>query len=272
MNKKVLIKIITGVLLCLCFIVTGDYITQLMGAVYTIVFCEFDHTAFLFVLGVFVFEHVILKRWGSDRRCEYLCLGITIITAVCVLFHGSTNYLERLAPGADTSLIKRSLTDTTIDEDRVHSIFAQYYFTDKNLILSDEKVKGEENHQYIYKMAVPSMDIVVDEAAAISEEEAEKILSYPCKEYNSDLFVVDDAWESTDSIRMTTWEDYYIFCSEELFERAVSASDDEDAFYVGSTPDLYELAENAPYRELKQIAVMLMLLVIGGCDLAAALG
>ena len=259
MNKKVLIKIITGVLICLCFIVTRNHMPRLMGAVYNAVLGEFDHIALFFVLGVFLLEIIILRLWGSDRRCKYLCLEISIITAVFVLFRGSTYYGERLAPGADTSLIKRSLTDATIEEDDVQSIFTEYFFADKNLILSDEKVKGEEKYQYIYKMAVPSKNIIVDEVTAISDKEAEKILSYPYHEYDSDYFVLDDDWENTENIRMMAWGDKYIFCSEELFERVLDSSNGGEK----SSTDIYELAENRPYREMKQVVVMLMLLLVG---------
>lgn len=262
MNKKVLIKIIISILFCLCFIVVSDHMPLLMGAVYNAVLGEFDFTALFYVLGVFLFESIILRRWGSDSRCKYLCLGIAIISAVCILFQGGTYYGERLEPGAETSLIKRSLTDATIDDYNVQNIFVEYFFADKNLILSDEKIKDAEKYQYIYEMAVPSKNIVVDQMTAISEKEAEKILSYPYKEYGSDYFAMDDGWENTDNIRMVAWGDKYIFCSEELFERVMDSSN-EDALYTGSTSDMYELAESIPHQEMKQIAVMLMLLLVG---------
>lgn len=262
MNKKILIKIIISALFCLCFIVASDHMPLLMGAVYNAILGEFDFTALFYVLGVFLLEIIMLRRWGSDRRCKYLCLGIATISAVCILFQGSTYYGERLEPGAETSLLKRSLTDATIDDYNVQDIFVEYYFADKNLILSDEKAKEEEKYQYIYEMGVPSGHIVVDEVSPISEEEAKKILSYPNKEYGSAYFVMDDGWEDTGNIRMRAWGDKYIFCSEELFER-VADSTNEDAFYTGSSPDMYELAENIPYQEMKQVVVMLLLLLIG---------
>lgn len=264
MNKKIGGKFILCALFCICFVAVGNHMPLLMGAVYDAVFGEFDHITLFFVMGVLLLEIVIIKRWKNDSRCVYLCLGMAVIAAVFVLSQGGTSFVDKLSPGADTTLISRMVTDTNIEEDNIREIFAEYYFADKNLIIPDEGIKDQEEYQYLYRMAVPESDIVVaDEEPAVSDETAEWILSYPNRQYGSAYFVVDDTWEDADNIITVSWEDKYIFCPEELFQKAMASSGGTDIFYGGSDWDVAKLAGAMPWREVKQILAMLLLFLVG---------
>lgn len=267
MNKKIVIKVIACFLICMGFMIIGNHMPLFMRAVYNAVFGEFDHVALFFVTGVLLFEIIIIKRWGNDKFCYYICVGMAVIAAALVLFNGNTSFVDKLAPGADTTLIGRVIQDQTIDEIDVKGILAEYYFENKNLIISEEE-KGEEEYQYIFSKGVPSQRVIIDQKVVISSETAQRILSYPCREYGTCYFVLDDWWEETSSIRAVVWENKHIFCSEELLENVLEHSD-SDAFIIDEQqPDIFwllgEMEENRPYRELKQIMVMLMLFLIGG--------
>ena len=254
MNKKALYKIIICGLVCTGLAMIGNHMPRLMGAVYNAIFSEFDHTAFLFIMGLFFLEILILKRWGNDKRCYYICLETAIAAAALVLFHGDTNFVDKLAPGADTTIISRVVTDNTIDEENIQEIFAQYYFDNKDVIVSEETYQSEE-YQYLYKLAIPAKKITVGQEILIGNDMAEQILSYPYNEYGSAFYVLDECWEHTPRIRQVTWGGKQIFCSEELLT--------EGFVYSGEGADLFELEERMPYKEIKQIMVMLLLLMIG---------
>lgn len=254
MNRKVLFRVIICALICMCFIVVGNHMPHLAGAVYNAVFGEFDHGAFLFVMGMFIFEIMILKRWGNDKRCGCLCLVMAIVTAVFVLFDSDTDFVDKLSPGADTTLIDRVVTDDTIDEENIQAVFAEYYFNNKNVTVSEETYQNEE-YQYLYRMAIPTKRVTVGQEIIIEKDTAEKILSYPHREYGSACYVLDECWENTTHIRQITWEDKQIFCSEELLA--------EGFVYSGEGLEPFGMGEEAPYREVKQIMVMLLLLLIG---------
>lgn len=253
MNRKILFRVIICVLICMCFVVVGNHMPRLMGAVYNAVFGEFDHIALFFVMGVFLLEIIILKIWGGDKRCCYICLEVAIAAAALVLFHGDTNYVDKLAPGADTTLINRVVTDETIDEDNIQMIFSEYYFDNKDVIVSEETYQSEE-YQYLYEMAIPAKKVTVGQEILIEEDTAGKILSYPYREYGSACFVLDECWEHTPCIRQVTWGGKQIFCSEELLAEGV--------VYSEEGADLFGM-EDVSYREIKQIAIMLMLFLIG---------
>ncbi len=254
MNKKTWIKILICVISCVAFAVVGNRMPLLMRAVYNAVFSEFDHVALFFVLGVLVFEVVLLRRWGHHKYGYGICIGIAVAAASLVLFDGETSFVDKLAPGAETTLIGRVVSDSTIDEADIQKIFVQYYFEDRQLIVSDEE-RSNADLQYIFDMAVPPRNIVTEGAASIADDAAETILSYPCREYESSYFVLDEFWEETESIRLVTWGDSYIFCSEKMF--------DDNAAFTGGGADLFETAKSRPFREAKQTAVMLLLLLIG---------
>lgn len=260
MNRKVLLKITAGVLACMSFALISDHMPEFMQAVYQAVFAEFDHIALFFVLGIFVIEIFALKKWGKDIRCRYLCLGIAIIAAFLVLFDGGTTFTDRLAPGANTTLLYNGLIDGNAEELGSKNVFVEYYFDSKNLIVP-EREKNNENHQYMYMMVVPARRVVVGQESVISEEEAEVILSYPFKEFDSDYFVMDEFWEHTDNIVMSTWGEKYIFCSEELLDTVVNHSN--DVVLSGEGIDLIAYAEKGSYREEKQTFIILLLLLIG---------
>ena len=261
MNRKILFRVIICVLICMCFVVAGNHMPQFMGAVYRAVFGEFDHIALFFVLGVFLLEIITLKRWGNDKRCYYVCLEVAVAAAALVLFHGDTSFVDKLAPGADTTLIGRVVTDDTIDEDNIQAIFAEYYFDNKNVIVSEEIYRNEE-YQYLYKMAIPASKVTVGQEIIIEEDIAEKILSYPYKEYGSACYVLDECWENTDHIRQVTWEGKQIFCSEEMLAEGV--------VYSGEGTDLFGMEGNVSHKEIKQIMIMLLLLLIG-CSISLPL-
>lgn len=260
MNKKALLKIMAGVLACMGFALISKRMPSLMGAVYQAVFGEFDHVTFLFVMGLLVIETVALRKWGKDMRCRYLCLGMAAIAAFLVLFNGDTNFTERLAPGSDTTLIYGAVTDKNVQEQGLQNAFAEYYFDGKNLIVSEQEADKEE-HQYIYTMAVPSRRVVAGAQDTISEEEAGVVLSYPYREYGSDYFVLDEFWEHTENIRMLSWGEGHIFCSEELLNAVRNPSN--DVALSGAGVDLLAYAEEGSYREAKQTFIILLLLLIG---------
>lgn len=260
MNKKALMKIVVSALACMGFAMISNHMPSLMGAVYQAVFGEFDHTDFLFVMGLLVVEMVVLHRWGKDMRCRYLCLGAAMIASFIVLSNGDTNFTERLAPGANTTLIYGAVTDQNVLEEGRQNAFAEYYFDGKNLIVPAAEIDNDE-YQYIYRMAVPARRIVAGQECAVTETEAEVILSYPVREYGSGYFVLDEFWERTDHIRMAKWGEKDIFCSEELLEAVLNHPD--DAALSGEGVDLLAYAEKGSYREVKQTFIILLLVLIG---------
>ena len=136
MNKKNLLKMIIFFIGCVGLAVTVKHMPLLMRAVYDAIFNEFDHIPLFFVLGVFFFEIVILKKWGNDKKNRLLCLGIAAATAALVLFKGSTSFVDKLAPGADTTIITLVAKNNTIDEINIQKIFNEYYFEGKKLVVS----------------------------------------------------------------------------------------------------------------------------------------
>ncbi len=260
MNKKALLKIVVSALACMGFAVISNRMPALMGAVYQAVFGEFDHTDFLFVMGLFVVEIVVLQKWGKDMRCRYLCLGTAIIASFIVLSNGDTNFTERLAPGANTTLIYGAVTDQNVLEEGRQNAFVEYYFDGKNLIVPGAEIDNEE-YQYIYRMAVPARRVVTGQECAVTEKEAGVILSYPVREYGSGYFVLDEFWERTDHIRMAKWGEKDIFCSEELLDVVLNHPD--DVTLSGEGVDLLAYAEKGSYREAKQTFVILLLVLIG---------
>jgi len=266
-SKKTLCKMLLCLLGCAGIIVVTKRMPELMKALYNAVFGEFDHVTLFFVLGIFAFEIFILKRWGRDKKSRYLCLGMTVIAALLVLFKGSTSFVDKLSPGADTALITRVITDSNIDEINTQQIFCEYYFDGRKLIVSDKEREAEE-YQYIYKMAVPVNKIITGQETVLSDKAADQILSYPYREYEHCCFVLDESWKATDTINLVIWGDRHIFCSEELLEKVLQASETEDFSYAGENLDVFgimsDMAENSSCRELKQTFVMLLLLFIGG--------
>lgn len=211
MNKKILLKITVSILACMSFALISNHMPNLMQAVYQAVFGEFDHIALAFVLGLFIFEIIVLRYLGKDIRCWYFCLGTVIIAAFLVLFAGDTNYTDKLSPGANTTLLYSVLVDGNAEELGREKVFAEYYFDGKNLIVSEQE-KDNEKHRYLYTMAVPARRVVVGQESVISEDAAKMILSYPFRDFDSDYFVIDEFWEHTRNIKMAKWGDRYIFC------------------------------------------------------------
>lgn len=267
MNKRVAGKLFLCLLGCMGIVVVTKHMPELMRALYNAVFGEFDHVALFFVLGIFIFEILLLKKWGNDKKGCYLCLGMAIMAASLVLFKGSTSFVDKLSPGAETALISLAPTNDTIDEINIQKIFCEYYFDGKDLIVS-EKERETEEYQYIYKIAVPANKIITGQETVLSDKEAGQILSYPYREYESCCFVLDESWQATDTISSAIWGNRHIFCSEELLEKVRHASETEDFSYAGENRDVFGImsgmAEDGSYRELKQILVVLLLLFIGG--------
>lgn len=260
MNRKLLLKIIVSMLVCMGFALISNHMPKLMQAVYQAVFGEFDHIALFFVFGLFFIEIIMLHYWGKDMRCRYICLGTVIITSFLILFDGQTSYADKLAPGANTTLIYNALVDGKAEDLGPKNVFVEYYFDSKNLIVPEQE-KDNEEHQYIYTMGVPARRVVVGQECVISEDAAELILSYPFKEFDSDYFVLDEFWEHTGNIKMAAWGDSYIFCSEELLDVVLNHSN--DIVLSGEGVDLFVYAEKGSYREAKQTFIILLLLLIG---------
>ncbi|MCI8322177.1 MAG: hypothetical protein HFI54_00725 [Lachnospiraceae bacterium] len=260
MNKKILLKITVSILACMSFALISNHMPNLMQAVYQAIFGEFDHIALPFVLGLFIFEIIVLRYLGKDIRCWYFCLGTVIIAAFLVLFAGDTNYTDKLSPGANTTLLYSVLVDGNAEELGREKVFAEYYFDGKNLIVSEQE-KDNEKHRYLYTMAVPARRVVVGQESVISEDAAKMILSYPFRDFDSDYFVIDEFWEHTRNIKMAEWGDRYIFCSEELFDAVLNHSN--DIVLSGEGIDLFAYAENGSFREVKQTFIILILLMIG---------
>lgn len=271
MNKKNLLKIFVFFLGCAGLAVTANRMPLLMRAVYDAVFNEFDHITLFFVIGVFLFEIVILKKWGNDKNNRLLCLGIAAVTAALVLFKGSTSFVDKLAPGADTTIIARVAKDSTIDEINIQKIFNEYYFEGKNLVVSEQE-KETADFQLISKLAVPADQIIAGEETVLSEEAVRLLMSYPCREYDPYCFVVDESWRTTDTIRMAVWGEWHIFCSEELLESVQAGGNSYDGEDWNAFESIGESVENSPYREFKQILVMLLLFAVGGAVSLPLLG
>ncbi len=263
MKKKDLLKIIIFFLGCAGIVVIANHMPFLMRAVYDAIFNEFDHITLFFVLGVFLFEIVIFKKSGNDKKSRLLCLGIAVVSAALVLFKSGTSFVDKLAPGADTAIITRVVSDGTKDEIYIQKIFNEYYFEGKKLVVSEQEQETED-FQRISKLMVPKDQIITGEETVLSEETVRLLVSYPCREYDRCCFVVDESWKTTDTIRMTVWGDWHIFCSQELIENVLEGGTPYDGEEWNVLESMSELAENSPYRELKQILVMLLLLVVGG--------
>lgn len=274
MKRQMFIKFIICILICIGIAIVSNCMPQFMPAVYDSIFqTTIDVPVFMFVIGLIIFEIFLLRKGGIKSKWQrYVCLGVAFITASLMLFSGHTNFLyDRLMPSSNTILLNRS-ADISIFPG---GVFMQYYFDDKNLIISEEENVHKELPPSIYQFSVPPQNIIVDEEITISEEIKNVILSQPYYSVGQYCFVIDEYWENADSIRVVCFDEEYIFCTQKFLtsvqdsigqngnvtsicSEVVNGIEEDDAVFL-----LGEMEQNKPYRKFKHIMVMLLLLVIG---------
>lgn len=260
---KSLFKVSIACLLCICFACVSDYMPHLGQKIFNTVFETFDGAHLLFVVGVTVCITIILKKWARNIKAYYIFWGIAFAVSSLALFNGHLYLPDELTFGIDGTLMDKA-NKYSSDLSMNKWIFMEYYFENKNLVISNEEKEKDNKNQYIYKMAVPACNVLVDEQIEVSEEKAQSILSYPFYDDAPYYFVVDKYWEKTKNIRLIESEEKYIFCSEEIlfnvYENLQSniLPESKDAFSV-----LNEIVKSRPYKNIKQIMIMLLLLAIG---------
>ena len=277
MKKGILIKVIACAIVCAGFAVVCEHMPQFMRAVYDSIFQMVDFPTFMFVMGVFVFEILLLRRWGRDHKWHYVCFCIAFIISSSLLFYGHSSLYDKLEPGSNTTLLERA----TSGKDLPQGVFTQYYFGDKKLIMPEGKSEYKEKLPYIFKFSVPDNKIVENKETIVSEELCNKLFTNPYF-FNGDncYFVVDPYWENAINVKMMEAGGYYLFCSQdflEINEELIFGNSDDDAVSFlrlreieqgealndNTVSYLRNIEQSRPYKKFKQVAVMLLLLITG---------
>lgn len=260
MQNKNLIKIAIVFVLCSSVALACNHMPQILQVIYDGVFKEFDFPRFLFIVGVLVFEVIILKRWENEKR-YYICLGGVFIVSALTLTNGHSDLYEKLRPAVDVTAIDQDLCIWS------KNLFRQYYFDDKNLIVSSEEKANESDYSYIYKMDIPPEKVIIGNDIVISDELKSRILSYPRWRDELCRYVIDEYWESTNNIRLVKLDEKYIFCSEEVIENAQNYVMISDGNTQEESSDaraiLGEKIGNQPFKSLKQVVALFALVIVG---------
>lgn len=276
MKWTVFKKFIICIFICVGVAIVSDHMPQFIRAVYDGIFqTTVNISIFVFIVGLFIFEILFFRKRKGKKQC-YICLGVAFIAASLMLFNGHSSLYNKLMPSVNTTLLGR--VDAETEQER--RVFMQYYFNDKNLIISEEENENRKMLSDIYLFSVSPQNIISDEEAIVSEKMKKKVLSRPYYLTGQYLFVVDEYWKDTDSIRVIQSDEEYIFCSQEFWE-SVSGQNEGDSVLLktevtGFSLDvinetenddvvilLKEVEQTRPYKKLKQVIVMLSLLAMG---------
>lgn len=263
MKVKNLLKLISVVCICICCGFICNYMQHLGPALYNGIFEAFDSTNFILVTVLAVCGTIILKKWVRSKKGYYFYLGIIFITSFFVLSRGELILQDKFMPGIDTIMLDKASEVPNFILNKW--VFMDNYFENKKLIVPNEESK--DIYQFIYKMTVPPSKILATEEMTISEEDFNKILSYPYFNDDPYYFVIDEYWESSDRIRMIKIKNKYIFCSESYLNNIEWDKGRVETTYDGDNEEatliLSELIKSRPYRNVKQSLVMILLLTIG---------
>ncbi len=253
-------------LIYMCFMIVCNHMPHLIPAIYDGIFEIVSFPAFLFLIGAFVGELVILKKWVNKRTHYYVLFALIFIFSSIMLFHGHASLYDKLRPTNNTTLLGRP----TAGPHASQSVFLQYYFDNKNVVIPEEVVAEKENLPYIFMLSVSPNQVREGESIDLPENIEDILLSHPHNMFKSIYCVIDEYWGITDTIRLVISEDKYIFCSQELLEEieknggqqysSLRAKDYETDEMVSLLSNI-KMAE--PYKKLKQIFVMSLLFVVG---------
>lgn len=285
-KRKNQLKAVGAGLLCLGIAGAFTRVPDFARDLYISLFNTINIPAFMLVMGLLICEIFFLRQRKYAKNHIYICMITAFVVSLFMLFHGHASLYEKLMPGQDLTLISmtvREQNDGKEGEDTLLQVwdsglgklsFLQNYFGDRNLIRADS-VDESEIDRYVITCVVPPSQMFTGEEITVTDEMTDKILSYPFWHNDSYDYVVDEYWEDSSAIRMIKREKGYIFCSQELIE----ACQDNPAFtseqYEASSRMSYEqkcslaislvrdAAEGVPYRNIKQIIIMIAFLLLG---------
>ncbi len=266
MKKKILLKSIIGILIGIFFMVMCDHMPRLLGGVYSSIFGMVSFPAFLFFVGIFVCELIILRKYVNREWHYYIILGVVFGLSSIILFHGHASLEDKLTPGSNTTLLTRQVAGYSLPE----AVFIQYYMGDKKVIVSEEIANHQDDAPYIFTFSVNPHNIRVDEGKTISANEEDILFSFPYFTREEYSFVIDEYWEKTDTLRLVASGEKYIFCSQEILDAIEGKDDHKNIALKNGSCDInaasliirdMELAR--PYKKVKQIIVMSLLFAVG---------
>lgn len=265
MKKKYITKYLIFILIAVCFMAVCNRMPKMLPAVYHGIFSTISFPAFMFYVGIFVCEIVVLKRWIGEKRHYYGLVIVAFILSSIVLFHGNESLYDRLTPGSNTTLLTRSVANESV----LHAVFYQYYFDDKNVEVSEELFARRDEFPYLFTYSVAPRDISIAESVNISEEMKKRILSHPYYERGEILLVIDPYWNTTNTIKVVQNDENYIFCSQELIDSIEDGTQDgavlenEACDVEEASVILRDIVHARPYKREKQIVVMMLLFLAG---------
>lgn len=265
MKKKRVLKYIICFLFAVCFMTVCNRMPKMLPAVYHGIFSTISFPAFMFYVGIFVCEIVLMKRWIGEKRHYYGMVIVAFILSSIVLFHGNESLYDRLAPGSNTTLLTRSVANESV----LHAVFYQYYFDDKTVEVSEELSARREEFPYLFTYSAAPRNISVSESLHISEDVKTRMLSYPYYERGKLLLVIDPYWNTTNKIKAVHSGENYIFCSQELIDKMEDGTQDgsvlgnEACTVEEASAILKDIVLARPYKKEKQIIVMMLLFLVG---------
>ncbi len=266
MKKRILLKFIIGVLIGICFMLMCNHMPQLIEAVYGSIFETVSFPAFMFFVGMFVTEIVLIRKYVNKKLHYYIILGVVFGLSSIILFHGHATLEDKLTPGSNTTLLTRKAAGYNLPE----AVFIQYYMDDKEVIVSEEIASHEDDSPYIFTFSVNPHNVRVDEEKTISADVEAILFSYPYFTKDEYSFVIDEYWETTDTLRLVVRDEKYIFCSQEIIDLVEGKSDYKNIVLKNGNCDtnaasliIRDIELARPYKKVKQIIVMVLLFAIG---------
>ncbi len=99
-----------------------NHMLHLIPAVYSSIFEIVSFPAFMFLIGVFICELIILKKWINKKIHYYILFAMIFVFSVIMLFHGHESLYEKLMPASNTTLLGRSVASPELSQ----GIFLQF--------------------------------------------------------------------------------------------------------------------------------------------------
>lgn len=286
-RRKNLLKIAGMGLICLGIAGAFVFMPNFARAVYSSLFKTINIPVFVAVTGLLIGEVFFLREQKGNKNYRYICMAVAFIISLLMLFHGHSSLYEKLMPGQDLTLISQTIREQNDIVDGEYTSlnhvwgigevsYLQNYFGDR--ILIRESVEDEPDRN-VTEYVVPSDRMIIGEEITVSDELTDKLLTYPYwHDYDDNYsydYVVDEYWKDTDAIRMIRGKDGYIFCSQELaeaFQKNPQFTSGQYEEYAKMSYDkkmslalslVRDAAEGVPYKNIKQITVMAVFLLLG---------
>lgn len=287
MTKKMLIKF--GIMIIGLIILNEvvKHMPNLVEALYNSVFGIWGFGSFIVVLLLLIFEIIVVRRVTVDRRKLHMVeILIASIVGFFFLFCGKEtvresyddilpersrdlvyeiDFAEQLSPKKMVTLVGEG--ENVQQESLQIWIFFEYFFSDKNLKVSKEFEEMKDTHlfEYITKVSVTKEKFEWVDKPYSSQVPLEEILRYPYWNVWDTFFVLDDYWDSTNSLIMLRVENQTIVCSEEMISEKHDGEKGEN-FASNAAPysTLVKKTEGQyDAYHYKQIAILCILLVLG---------